>query len=314
MPGPSARLLALLSLLQSRRDWPGSVLAERLEVSERTVRRDVERLREMGYPVGAAKGPDGGYRLAAGAELPPLLFDDEQAVAIAVALRLMAASGVVVSGVGIEEAAMRALATVRQVMPARLRHRVDALKVTALGRATDPFVARVDIEQLVALTNAARDGESVRFDYEPSFPSEQEPSLAPPRRAEPHHIVSRHGRWYLVAWDLDRADWRTFRLDRMRLRVPNGARFRPRELPDGMSVDAFVSATFKGGADLRRMAVSRPRGAAPTGRAGSSSRASGHRGTSGSRKVPDQRGLVVLGRCGSHARPVRRRSGAGRTG
>ncbi|MGB7449722.1 MAG: WYL domain-containing protein [Ornithinimicrobium sp.] len=242
MPGPSARLLALLSLLQSRRDWPGSVLADRLEVSERTVRRDVERLRGLGYPVGAAKGPDGGYRLAAGAHLPPLLFDDDQAVAIAVALRLVTASGV-----GIEEAAVRALATVRQVMPARLRHRVDALQVTALGRATDPSADVVDVEQLIALTAATRDGETVRFDYEPSFRSAQEPpALAPPRRAEPHHVVSRYGRWYLVAWDVDRADWRTYRLDRMRLRVPNGPRFRPRDLPSGMSLDSFVAARFKG--------------------------------------------------------------------
>ncbi|MBC8092609.1 MAG: HTH domain-containing protein, partial [Pseudonocardia sp.] len=125
----SSRLLSLLSLLQARRDWPGPLLAERLEVSPRTVRRDVDRLRELGYPIAAFKGPDGGYRLDAGTELPPLLFDDEQAVALAVALQIA-----VTSGAGIEEAAARALTTVRQVMPARLRSRIDTLRVTAVTR------------------------------------------------------------------------------------------------------------------------------------------------------------------------------------
>lgn len=130
MPKTSARLLSLLSLLQARRDWPGALLAERLDVSPRTVRRDVDRLRELGYPIVAAKGPDGGYRLGAGTRLPPLLFDDEQAVALAVALRTAAATGA-----GIEEAAARALNTVRQVMPARLRHRIDAFQVTAVEQS-----------------------------------------------------------------------------------------------------------------------------------------------------------------------------------
>ncbi|MFE2757995.1 helix-turn-helix transcriptional regulator, partial [Actinosynnema sp. NPDC059335] len=134
MPKTSARLLALLSLLQARRDWPGALLAERLDVSPRTVRRDVDRLRELGYPIRTVKGPDGGYRLGAGAELPPLLFDDEQAVALAVALRVAATA----TGLGVEEAAARALHTVRQVMPARLRHRVDTLQVTAVERDAPP--------------------------------------------------------------------------------------------------------------------------------------------------------------------------------
>src|SRR5688572_23161126 len=131
----SARLLALLSLLQARRDWPGALLAERLEVSPRTVRRDVDRLRELGYPIVTAKGPDGGYRLGAGTQLPPLLFDDEQAVALAVALQIATTNGA-----GIEEAAVRALNTVRQVMPARLRHRIDTLQVTAVERFAAPRV------------------------------------------------------------------------------------------------------------------------------------------------------------------------------
>ncbi|GLY41928.1 DeoR family transcriptional regulator [Amycolatopsis sp. NBRC 101858] len=230
MPKTSARLLALLSLLQARRDWPGALLAERLEVSARTVRRDVDRLRELGYPIATAKGPDGGYRLGAGADLPPLLFDDEQAVALAVALRT-------VTGGGIEEAAARALTTVRQVMPSRLRHRVDALHVTAVS----PAGPTVDPSVLATLSAAVHAHEVLRFGYA---------SSDAPRRAEPHHLVTRGGRWYLVAWDLDRADWRTFRVDRMTPRVPNGPRFVPRELPGG-DVAAFVADRFSGKDECR---------------------------------------------------------------
>ncbi|MHC1560451.1 helix-turn-helix transcriptional regulator [Actinomycetospora sp. C-140] len=224
----SARLLALLSLLQARRDWPGGLLAERLDVSPRTVRRDVDRLRELGYPIRATKGPDGGYRLDAGTDLPPLLFDDEQAVALAVGLRIVATSGV-----GVEEAAARALGTVRQVMPARLRHRIDGLSVTAMGPSTT-----VDPAVLTAVGDAVRAREVLRFGYG---------NDAPPRRAEPHHLVTRGGRWYLVAWDLDRADWRTFRVDRIDPRVPTGPRFAPREVPGG-DVAAFVAGRFRGNA------------------------------------------------------------------
>ncbi|MEV6065203.1 transcriptional regulator [Nocardia sp. NPDC052001] len=232
MPKTSARLLALLSLLQARRDWPGSLLAERLDISARTVRRDVDRLRELGYPIAAIKGPDGGYRLEAGSELPPLLFDDEQAVALAVALRIAATAGA-----GIEEAALRALHTVRQVMPARLRGRIDAFQVTTVAAPITP----ADSATLLTLSAAVHAGEVLRFDYaSPATDLE-----SPPRRAEPHHLVTRYGRWYLVAWDLDREDWRIFRADRITPRIPNGPRFVPRDLPGG-SVAAFVTSRFQG--------------------------------------------------------------------
>ncbi|MGW4798330.1 helix-turn-helix transcriptional regulator, partial [Nonomuraea sp. NPDC004297] len=217
MPKTSARLLALLSLLQTRRDWPGALLAERLEVSARTVRRDVDRLRELGYPITAFKGPEGGYRLDAGTELPPLLFDDEQAVALAIALQLATTSGA-----GIEEGAARALNTIRQVMPARLRHRIDTLRITAV----EPPVLRPDPQVgsgvLLALSAAVHAGEELRFGYETGPGDDGEP--VPPRRAQPHHLVAWGGRWYLVAWDLDRDDWRIFRADRITPRTPNGPR------------------------------------------------------------------------------------------
>lgn len=262
MPKTSARLLSLLSLLQARRDWPGPLLAERLDVSPRTVRRDVDRLRELGYPVVATKGPDGGYRLDAGTALPPLLFDDEQAVALAVALRIATTAGA-----GIEEAAARALNTVRQVLPARLRHRVDSLRVTAVDRPEARREPQVDSGVLTATGTAVHAREVLRFDYSPvSVPApvpragegesrrerggggERNPPLPPPlppRRVEPHHLVTWGSRWYLVAWDLDRDDWRTFRADRITPRTPTGPRFTPRELPGG-SVAAFVTTRFRG--------------------------------------------------------------------
>ncbi|MFE9459611.1 helix-turn-helix transcriptional regulator [Streptomyces californicus] len=242
MPKTSARLLALLSLLQARRDWPGALLAERLEVSPRTVRRDVDRLRELGYPVVAFKGPDGGYRLDAGASLPPLLFDDDQAVALTVALRTAAATGA-----GIGESAARALTTVRQVMPARLRHRVDALRITAVERTGVPPRPQADPRVLLALSSAVHAREVLRFDYSPAYaPAAEDGGEAPPvRRVEPHRLVTWGGRWYLVAWDLDREDWRIFRADRIEPRTPTGPRFPGREVPGG-DVAAFVAARFQG--------------------------------------------------------------------
>lgn len=225
----TSRLLTLLSLLQTRRDWPGSLLASRLGITDRTVRRDIDRLREMGYRIEATMGPDGGYRLDSGAELPPLLFDDDQALAVAVALRTAPALGA-----GIGEAAIRALATMRQVMPSRLRHRLDTLDVTTVARPGEAASPDISLDVLVTLAQAIRDRVTLRFDYGDAL-----------RRAEPHRLAVSDGRWYLVAWDLDRDDWRIFRVDRIRPRTPHGAPFTPRTVPGG-DVDAFVSARFKG--------------------------------------------------------------------
>ncbi|MGW6240432.1 helix-turn-helix transcriptional regulator [Streptomyces sp. NPDC055094] len=255
MPKTSARLLSLLSLLQARRDWPGALLAERLDISQRTVRRDVDRLRELGYPIVASKGPDGGYRLDAGAELPPLLFDDEQAVALAVALQIATTTGA-----GIEEAAARALTTVRQVMPARLRRRIDTLRFTAVEPSAIRPNPQADGGVLMALSAAVHAREVLRFDYAPASPAgaaDDDRADPPPRRAQPHHLVTWGGRWYLVAWDLDREDWRTFRADRITPRTPTGPRFTPRELPGG-NVAAFVAGRFKGLGPVRSIFVDQP--------------------------------------------------------
>ncbi|MFD4992066.1 helix-turn-helix transcriptional regulator [Cellulosimicrobium cellulans] len=265
MTETSRRTLLLLSLLQARPDRTGPELARRLGVDPRTVRRDVERLRDLGYRVVATRGRDGGYRLDAGAELPPLLFDDEQVVALTVALRTVAASG---PGDAIEEAAVRALATVRQVLPARLRHRVDAVDVAPVPAHPGRPAPSVDLDVLIAVSTAVRRREVLRLDYAaPVAPTGTETpdgaspgpgrAATAPRRVEPHHVVVRDGRWYLVAWDLDRDDWRTFRLDRITPRVPTGPRFARRELPGG-DVGAFVAARFAGSS-----VPSTPAGSAP---------------------------------------------------
>ena len=218
----AARLLRLLSLLQLHRDWSGTELAERLGVTTRTVRRDVDRLRELGYPVHAELGPSGGYRLGAGSELPPLLLDDEEAVAVAVGLRTSATGGVA----GIEEAALRALTKVEQVLPSRLRHRVSALgrSMVAVPPRPGPTVAA---DLLTAISAAIRAAETLRFDYVRHDRSTSR------REVEPHRLVSWGRRWYLVGWDVTRRTWRTFRVDRMTPRTPNGPRFTHREPPDG---------------------------------------------------------------------------------
>ncbi|RDI51826.1 helix-turn-helix transcriptional regulator [Nocardia mexicana] len=215
----SARLLRLLSLLQTPRDWTGADLAERLEVDVRTVRRDIGKLRTLGYPVHAVAGA-AGYRLGAGAKLPPLLLDDDEAVAVAVGLRT-AAGGTIT---GIEESSLRALAKVEQVLPSRLRHRITALQAATV--TVPAGTAPVDPDTLTAIAAAIRDREQLRFDYRTHGGSDIR------RTAEPHRLVHTGRHWYLVGWDTDREDWRTYRVDRLQPRIPNGPRFTPREAPD----------------------------------------------------------------------------------
>jgi predicted DNA-binding transcriptional regulator YafY len=218
----AARLLRLLSLLQTRPDWTGSELAERMEITPRTVRRDVDRLRGLGYPIESAPGAAGGYRLGAGGRMPPLLLDDEEAVAVAVGLRTAAQGSVT----GIEEASVRALAKLEQVLPDRLRRRVGALQ-TATVTMHDAEVPTVDHETLAVVAAACRSSERLRFDYVRHDGSESR------RQVEPHRLVSWWQRWYLVAWDVDRVDWRTFRMDRLASTRPTGSRFTPRQDPEG---------------------------------------------------------------------------------
>jgi predicted DNA-binding transcriptional regulator YafY len=226
----SARLLRLLSLLQARADWSGADLAARLEITPRTVRRDVERLRDLGYPVHATSGPAGGYRLGAGAALPPLLLEDEEAVAVAVGLRTAAAGAVT----GIEEASLRALAKLEQVLPARLRRQVNALQTSTVPLPLPEPGPTVDPAVLTTLATACRDHLRLRFDYR------THDGTSTRRTAEPHRLVAWGRRWYLVAWDAGRADWRTFRADRISPLPPPGPRFSPRPFPGG-DVAAFVA-------------------------------------------------------------------------
>jgi predicted DNA-binding transcriptional regulator YafY len=231
----SARLLRLLSLLQTPRDWTGTELAERLEVSTRTVRNDIERLRSLGYPVHATRGAVGGYRLEAGAVVPPLLLEDDEAIAVAVGLRTSAGGAVG----GIEETALRALAKLEQVLPERLRRRVNAVQaftVLVPPRENEPTV---DPDVLTLLAGACRDRQRLRFGY-------RDREGAPSRReAEPYRLVNWGRRWYLVAWDVERQDWRTFRVDRIVPRLPLGARFVARPLPDE-DVAAYVARGVTG--------------------------------------------------------------------
>ncbi|MFI9191921.1 helix-turn-helix transcriptional regulator [Streptomyces californicus] len=220
MTDTPARLLKLLSLLQTPREWPGGELADRLDVSPRTIRRDIDRLRDLGYPVEASRGSVGGYRLVAGAAMPPLLLDDEEAVAIAVGLR--AGAGHAIEGV--DEASVRALAKLEQVLPSRLRHRVSALQnaTVALTRGDG---STIDPRTLTTLASAVTGRERLRFAY---LSGDGTPSK---RLVEPCRLVSAGQRWYLVAYDLGREDWRTFRVDRVGEPYATGARFAPRPLP-----------------------------------------------------------------------------------
>ena len=217
----SARLLRLLSLLQVRSDWTGSRLADELDVTARTVRYDVERLRSLGYPVQGTAGVAGGYRLGAGTSLPPLMLADDEAVAVAVALHTAADRGVS----GIDESARRALAKLEQLLPARLRPRVEALQSATVSIGGGG--PRVAPEVLAAIAAAVRAHERLRFDYQPFE------GPAGLRQVEPHRLVHTRGRWYLVAWDVDRNDWRTFRADRIQPREHRGPRFRARPDPGG---------------------------------------------------------------------------------
>jgi len=223
----SARLLRLLGLLQQRQLWAGRDLAGRLEITERTVRRDIERLRTLGYPVHAATGTGGGYRLGADAALPPLLLDDEEAVAVAIGLRAEALGTIA----GLGEASLRALTKLERVLPARLR-----LVVSRLHSATVPLAAAastVDTQVLMAIAEACRDSEQLRFDYRTRGGTQGT------RRVEPHRMVNTGNGWYLVARDTDRADWRTFRVDRITGPLATGRRFTSVDPPDAA---AFVSA------------------------------------------------------------------------
>ncbi|TYT25495.1 WYL domain-containing protein [Luteimonas viscosa] len=224
----SARLLRLLALLQSRPFWRGRELAARMDVTERTVRRDVDRLRSLGYPVDSSAGTAGGYQLAAGSNLPPLLLEDDEALAVSLGLRL-ATGGTVV---GMEESALRALAKLEQVMPARLRTRVRNLHAAVLPLG--PGGPAVPHARLVALATACRALQRLHFSYE-----DQE-GRGSVRAVEPHALVSTEARWYLLAWDLSRSDWRTFRVDRIGGTPRAGERFLPRKVPGGDAA-AFVS-------------------------------------------------------------------------
>ncbi|MFF3379520.1 helix-turn-helix transcriptional regulator [Streptomyces sp. NPDC002680] len=226
----SARLLRLLSLLQAHREWSGADLADRLGVTPRTVRRDVDRLRELGYPVNASPGTGGGYQLGAGAELPPLLLDDDEAVAVAVGLRTAAGQGIE----GIGETSVRALAKLEQVLPDRLRRRVGALNAFTVPMLRGPQPTAVDPAVLTELAHLCRDTERLRFEYR------AHEGAVSRRTVEPHRLVCTERRWYLVAWDVDRADWRTFRVDRITPKPPHGPRFAPRT-PPADDLAAYVS-------------------------------------------------------------------------
>ncbi|GAA1712897.1 YafY family protein [Isoptericola hypogeus] len=228
----SARLLELLSLLQVRRDWTSAELAGRLEVSTRTVRADIGKLRSLGYPVDARPGVAGGYRLAAGTAMPPLLLDDDEAVAVAVGLGVVASRRL-----GVEETSLTALAKLEQVLPARLRHRVETVReATSVVPGADPSL---DLSVLGSVAAAIRGHERLRFDY--TTPG----GTASPRVTEPQRLVSWGPRWYLLAWDLDRDDWRVFRVDRLVPHAPTGARFRPRTIPEDAVVEYVVGRVNK---------------------------------------------------------------------
>lgn len=235
MADPTERVLQLLSLLQTYKFWSGAELADRLGVTDRTLRRDIDRLRSLGYPVDSSTGTTGGYRLASGSHMPPLLLEDDEAVAIAVGLRAAASASVD----GIEDTALRALAKLEQVLPDRLRRRVNAVhsNVVSLRWADGRQGPTVDPEALALLAQACRDREEVRFEYQRRDGEQMR------RLVQPQQLVSTGRRWYLVAWDVRREDWRTFRVDRITGSQLAGARFAARELPGGDAA-AFVEQSI----------------------------------------------------------------------
>ena len=234
MSGTSARTLQLLSLLQTHRFWAGDELAGRLEVSERTLRRDVERLRDLGYPVTATRGAHGGYQLGQGASLPPLTIDEDEAIALVSALTTQAGG---VTG-ATADATLAVLSKVVQVLPRRLRHRAEAVRATTDG-ASFAGTPEVDSGVLGTVALAARDHERLRFTY--TARGGQAAGTSVDRHVEPHRLVTVGRRWYLLAHDLERHDWRSFRLDRMSDPTATGARFRERPIP-GDDAAAYVRA------------------------------------------------------------------------
>ncbi len=229
MLATSERLLQVLSLLQARRDWTSAELATRLGVTTRTVRNDVDRLRRLGYAIDARPGVAGGYRLGTHGALPPLLLDDEEVVAVAVGLRAAAGGSIV----GIEETSVRALAKLQQVLPSRLRRRISAFQShTLLMPSRGP---QVDPDVLTVIAGACRDHEQLRFDYQSHSGTDSR------RSVEPYRLLNDHRRWYLMAWDTGRDDWRTFRVDRIELRTPTGPRFTPRAVPPDPEIAAQVA-------------------------------------------------------------------------
>lgn len=243
----TARVLQLLGLLQSRRVWTSEELADRLEVTTRSVRRDVDRLRELGYPVHASKGHGGGYQLGAGAALPPLLLDPDEAVAMAVCLRL--AAGGSVAGVG--ESALRALSKLDQVMPARLRSQVAAVHDTTVTLTPSNRDVPVDPEVLMTLARACRDHEHVTCGYTDIRGN------ATARRLEPYQLVTTGRRWYLLCFDRDKQDWRSLRLDRMSDVRAQGSTFVPRPAPDAAQYvqRAITSSPYRYVARVRYFAA-----------------------------------------------------------
>lgn len=237
MSHPTSRVLALLNLLQSHRQWAGPELGRRLGVTGRTLRRDIDRLRELGYRIEATRGVAGGYRLAAGSELPPLLLSDDEAVALAIGLRLAATQGLVDG----ELTSLTALAKFEQVLPSALRQRVNALAASV--QSATPRGGPISPELLGQLALACRDRERVRFGYSAADGAEST------RLVEPHSLVTAERNWFLLCWDLNRNDWRTFRVDRISALFGTRLHFAARELPAASAAEFLTNAlsTFRHG-------------------------------------------------------------------